>query len=135
VRLYVTNHELCDTVEQSIQPEHEQGLCIERDLGLGDLCEQRQRARCGAFVERNQDVAAEVAGGFAPATPFGAWFRNLSIRMLPYLPWKNLVLKLSMRSVERASNALSLEEAWGHGPLGHGELAEASVDRRAGDRG
>jgi 2-polyprenyl-6-methoxyphenol hydroxylase-like FAD-dependent oxidoreductase len=62
------------------------------------------------FVERNQDVAAEAARGFAPASALAAWFRNVNLRLLPYIPWRNAVLRLAMRSVERAANAQSLDE-------------------------
>ena len=71
------------------------------DLEAG-LAAYDQRMR--GFAVDNQDVAAKVAQGFAPTTAFGAWFRNLNIRLLPYLPWRNLVLKLTMRDIERAAN-------------------------------
>ena len=83
--------------------------------------------RMRAFAVDNQDVAAKVAEEFAPATAFGAWFRNLNIRLLSYLPWGNLVLKLTMRSIERAANAEALD-----GPAERGQLragAGASAGR------
>jgi len=61
------------------------------------------------WVLQNQDVAAEVAKGFAPTSAFAAWFRNLNMRMLPYVPWRNFIFRLMMRDIARASTALTLE--------------------------
>lgn len=62
------------------------------------------------FVVRNQEVAAAAAGGVAPGSALGAWFRNLNLRLLPYLPWRDAVLRLAMRDVTRAATAATLNE-------------------------
>jgi 2-polyprenyl-6-methoxyphenol hydroxylase-like FAD-dependent oxidoreductase len=62
------------------------------------------------FVARNQEVARGAARSFAPASAFGAWFRNLNLRLLPYLPWRDAVLRLAMRDIARAATAKTLDE-------------------------
>lgn len=62
------------------------------------------------FVLRNQDIALKLAEGFAPQSTFQVWARNLVMRMLPYMPWSHLVMKLAMRDVRAAAHALTLPE-------------------------
>lgn len=61
-----------------------------------------------AFARENQDVALRIARGFSPSTPFQVWSRNLAMRVLPYMPGSELVMKLAMRGVRRASRAIAL---------------------------
>ncbi len=61
------------------------------------------------FVHANQEVALGFAKGFAPKTQFGVWMRNAVMRLLPHLPGSSAVMKLAMRGVRRASQALDLD--------------------------
>jgi 2-polyprenyl-6-methoxyphenol hydroxylase-like FAD-dependent oxidoreductase len=45
------------------------------------------------YVEQNQKFGASAGKQFIPPTRFKIWFRNLNIRMLPYLPWKGLIAR------------------------------------------
>jgi len=61
-----------------------------------------------AFARENQDVALRVARGFAPSTPFQVWSRNVAMRVLPYMPGSELMMKLAMGGVRKASRAIAL---------------------------
>jgi 2-polyprenyl-6-methoxyphenol hydroxylase-like FAD-dependent oxidoreductase len=63
-----------------------------------------------AFAERNQASAAGIAKGFAPQTPRGIWWRNLNFKLLPYIPWRNLVFNLVMRGIANAAKAITLSD-------------------------
>ncbi|WP_220207881.1 FAD-dependent monooxygenase [Reticulibacter mediterranei] len=45
------------------------------------------------YVERNQKAAQEGGQWFVAPTRLMIWLRNLNIGMLPYLPWKGLIIK------------------------------------------
>jgi 2-polyprenyl-6-methoxyphenol hydroxylase-like FAD-dependent oxidoreductase len=45
------------------------------------------------YVERNQKAAREGGQWFVAPTRLMIWFRNLNISMLPYLPWRGLIVK------------------------------------------
>jgi 2-polyprenyl-6-methoxyphenol hydroxylase-like FAD-dependent oxidoreductase len=62
------------------------------------------------YVRENQRVGEKIAKGFAPATPFGVWSRNVVMRLLPYLPGARRWMKGSMGGVERAANAITLPQ-------------------------
>ena len=62
------------------------------------------------FVMRNQDIALKMAGTFAPKNAFEVWSRNLAMRLLPYMPLSNVVMKLAMSGVREAAHALVLPE-------------------------
>jgi 2-polyprenyl-6-methoxyphenol hydroxylase-like FAD-dependent oxidoreductase len=62
------------------------------------------------FVEQNQLVSRELAAGFAPQSGFAIAARNFGLRALSSLPGSQLVLKLAMRSLTRASNAIALRD-------------------------
>ena len=63
------------------------------------------------FARANQDVALKIARGFAPATPFQAWSRNVAMRVLPYMPGSSIVMKLALGGVRKASRAIALPAA------------------------
>ena len=70
----------------------------------------RYESRLRPFVTRNQDVALGTAKNFAPMSTFGAWFRNANLRILPHLPWRDFVLAMMMRDIERAAKAHTLAD-------------------------
>lgn len=67
--------------------------------------------RLRPFIERNQAEALNAAQTFAPMTTLGAWFRNFNLRILPYLPWRDWVIAMMMRAIERAAKAHTLDAA------------------------
>jgi hypothetical protein len=60
------------------------------------------------FVELNQRAALGPAKGFAPRTAREVWLRDLSVRMLPYVPWRHRIFEAMTREAKRASEALEL---------------------------
>ena len=38
------------------------------------------------------------------------WFRTVMMRALPYLPWKGLVTRGTMRPLQQAANAITLKD-------------------------
>ncbi|GAA2355397.1 FAD-dependent monooxygenase [Dactylosporangium salmoneum] len=60
------------------------------------------------FVEVNQRAALRPARGFAPKTERAARLQALSIRMLPYMPWRDLIVAAMMKEAKRAAGALAL---------------------------
>jgi 2-polyprenyl-6-methoxyphenol hydroxylase-like FAD-dependent oxidoreductase len=63
------------------------------------------------FVRQNQQIAEKLASTFAPRTTFQVWSRNAAMRLLPYVPAASAVMKLAMRSVRQASQAMTLPVA------------------------
>ncbi|WP_433209788.1 FAD-dependent monooxygenase [Dactylosporangium sp. CS-047395] len=63
------------------------------------------------FVDVNQRAAMGPARGFAPKNELAARMQNLSIRMMPYMPGRNLVISAMMREARRAAGALTLPVA------------------------
>lgn len=50
-----------------------------------------------------------IAKGFAPETRWEVWSRNANLRMLRYLPWKDLVFSLMTRDSRQAASAITLK--------------------------
>ena len=50
------------------------------------------------FVERNQQIAVGNVKRFTPGTRRATWLQNQTIRALPYMPWKNVILSLATKS-------------------------------------
>jgi 2-polyprenyl-6-methoxyphenol hydroxylase-like FAD-dependent oxidoreductase len=63
-----------------------------------------------AFTQRNQQISSKLADGFAPKTRFAIWARNVSLGMLRYVPWTSLIIKLAMRDIVTAANAIELRD-------------------------
>jgi 2-polyprenyl-6-methoxyphenol hydroxylase-like FAD-dependent oxidoreductase len=66
--------------------------------------------RMQPFAELNQQRALERADGFAPKSAFGLWLLNLNFKLLPYLPWGELVFKWVFNGIARAAKAIELPE-------------------------
>lgn len=58
------------------------------------------------YVKRGQNLAKSNAAGLLPRSRGQIRFRNLFIRMLPYMPWRRLVTG----GVQRAANAITLRD-------------------------
>jgi 2-polyprenyl-6-methoxyphenol hydroxylase-like FAD-dependent oxidoreductase len=88
-------------------------LALELAAAHGDasIAFPRYESVLRPFALRNQDIAAKVAGGFAPRTPVELRLRTLAMRALPYLPGTGLMMSLAMRGVRTASRALALPTA------------------------
>jgi 2-polyprenyl-6-methoxyphenol hydroxylase-like FAD-dependent oxidoreductase len=59
-----------------------------------------------AYVEQNQKFGASAGKQFIPPTQWQIGFRNLNIRMLPYLPWKGLIA----RAIQKQYSAITLKD-------------------------
>ena len=71
----------------------------------------RYDAQMRPFATANQDVALKIAQGFAPRSPLQVWSRNAAMRLLPFVPAKSALMKLALRGVRRASQAIALPPA------------------------
>jgi hypothetical protein len=62
------------------------------------------------FAKRNQTIALKLASGFAAHTPFQLWSRNMAMRLFPYLPGKQMLMKLAMRDIGAAARDVALPD-------------------------
>jgi 2-polyprenyl-6-methoxyphenol hydroxylase-like FAD-dependent oxidoreductase len=67
-------------------------------------------ARMRGFVEHNQRLGQEFAREMIQARKISIWFQNQMMRMLPYLPWKNLIMQRILDQIGRAANAIELRD-------------------------
>ncbi|MGZ0150024.1 FAD-dependent monooxygenase [Kribbella sp. WER1] len=74
--------------------------------------------RMRGFVEACQRQAVDGARWFIPATKWFTRVRNLSYRLMPYLPWKNVIRDMSLK----VGNAIDL-------PTYEGRLPRPAVPR------
>ena len=56
------------------------------------------------FVAACQQQAVDGAKWFVPASKWFTWLRNLTFRMMPYLPWRNVIREMSLK----VGNAIDL---------------------------
>ena len=70
----------------------------------------RYQQQMSGFVQQNQQIALENAKRFTPGTRTQIWLQNQTIKALPYLPWKNLVLNLATKGVREAARAITLKD-------------------------
>ncbi|NUR97850.1 MAG: FAD-dependent oxidoreductase [Kribbellaceae bacterium] len=56
------------------------------------------------FVAACQQQAVDGAKWFIPASKWFTWLRNLTFRMMPYLPWRNVIREMSLK----VGNAIDL---------------------------
>ncbi|MFI5524052.1 FAD-dependent monooxygenase [Streptomyces platensis] len=82
------------------------------------------------YVAVNHALAGKFAEEMTADTRRQIRFRHLMMRILPYMPWKNLVAKKIAEEVQRGANAITLKDhpapaaAAGHGPAaGHAPVA------------
>lgn len=69
----------------------------------------RYESEMRGYVQANQQFAVKGVKEFAPQTRMQHWFRNLMLRTLPYMPWKNFIAKKIMEDLQRATNAITLK--------------------------
>jgi 2-polyprenyl-6-methoxyphenol hydroxylase-like FAD-dependent oxidoreductase len=65
------------------------------------------------YVEQNLNLGQKMAKEMVPRSRSQIWMRNLSIRTLPYLPWKGLVTRGILRPLQQAANAITLKDYLG----------------------
>ncbi|MGA5565051.1 FAD-dependent monooxygenase [Streptomyces platensis] len=82
------------------------------------------------YVAVNHALAEKFAKEMTADTRRQIRFRHLMMRILPYMPWKNLVAKKIAEEVQRGANAITLKDhpvpatTAGHAPAaGHGPSA------------
>lgn len=78
--------------------------------GEHEVAFARYEEKLSEFVQVNQALAIGNAERFAPSTPRAVRMQNASLKMLRYLPWKGLLMKLMTKGVARAANAITLSE-------------------------
>jgi 2-polyprenyl-6-methoxyphenol hydroxylase-like FAD-dependent oxidoreductase len=62
------------------------------------------------YVQANQQFADGAIKTFAPQSQMQIWFRNQMMRILPYLPWKGLIVGKITQEIQRAANAITLKD-------------------------
>lgn len=70
----------------------------------------RYESQMRGYVQANQQFAIGAVKEFTPQTRTQVWFRTLMLRILPYLPWKNLIIGKIMEDLQRATNAITLKD-------------------------
>ncbi|HJP80130.1 MAG TPA: FAD-dependent monooxygenase [Pseudonocardiaceae bacterium] len=78
--------------------------------GEHEVAFARYEEKLSEFVKVNQELAIGNAERFAPSTPRAVRMQNASLKMLRYLPWKGLLMKMMTKGVARAANAITLSE-------------------------
>ena len=68
-----------------------------------------ERAMRG-FVEQKQRLAPSNLSGMVPRTQAQIRFQTLMIRMLPDLPWRNLVIGRVAGAIHQAATAITLPD-------------------------
>lgn len=69
----------------------------------------RYEQQLRGYVERNQKLAKGNAIAFVPRTRAQIWFRNLNVRLLPYLPWKGVITG----GPQKAASSITLKDYYG----------------------
>lgn len=69
----------------------------------------RYESEMRGYAQANQQFAIKSVKEFAPQTRMQHWLRNLMFRMLPYMPWKNLIAAKITEDLQRATNAITLK--------------------------
>ena len=62
------------------------------------------------YVAQNQQLARKFIGGLVVPTRSMLWFRTQMVRLLPHLPWKNLLVGGVLRAIHEAANAITLPD-------------------------
>ena len=62
------------------------------------------------FVGQNQQLGPENLKGMVARTQAQVWFQTRMIRMLPCLPWRNLIVDRVAGAIHRAATAITLED-------------------------
>ena len=79
-------------------------------MPLAPVADQDQQpdhqARLRDYVTGCQKLAKGNAIGLIPRSRRQIWLRNQAIRMLPYMPWRNLVAG----GINKAVNAITLRD-------------------------
>jgi 2-polyprenyl-6-methoxyphenol hydroxylase-like FAD-dependent oxidoreductase len=65
-----------------------------------------QPQRGAVLVAQGQSLARGNAIGLIPWSRTQIWFRNQTLRALPYLPWKGMITG----GVQKAANAITLKD-------------------------
>jgi 2-polyprenyl-6-methoxyphenol hydroxylase-like FAD-dependent oxidoreductase len=60
------------------------------------------------FARKNQDIALKIGSGFTPETGFQVRVRRAAMRLLPYLPGSQWMMKMAMRPIRDAARDLVL---------------------------
>jgi len=81
------------------------GELLEAD-GDYEVAFERYEQLMRDFVKRCQEIADGGADWFVPRTPFRLWLSNQMWRILPYTPWKNMMIEVPLR----IGNSISLKE-------------------------
>lgn len=62
------------------------------------------------YVDVNQKFAANAIKQFLPLTPMQVWLQSQMFRVLPYLPFKRLVIGRIAKQIRHAANAITLKD-------------------------
>ena len=62
------------------------------------------------YVEANQEFALKAIKGFMPRTRTQVWLQNQMLRMLPNLPFQQVIARNITQNIERVANAITLKD-------------------------
>ncbi|WP_158887247.1 FAD-dependent monooxygenase [Amycolatopsis anabasis] len=62
------------------------------------------------FVAKNQKLGRDSVKHMAPKSAAGAWFQGQLMRMMPHLPGKDAMLRMMIKPIAEAANAVELAE-------------------------
>ena len=62
------------------------------------------------FVEQNQRLAPGNLKGMVLRSQSQIWFQTRMVRMLPYMPWKNLIVGRVTQAIHKAATAITLKD-------------------------
>ena len=63
-----------------------------------------------SYVEKNQKLGTANVERFAPSTPAAVRIQNISLKMLKYLPFKGLMMKMMTKGVAEAANSITISD-------------------------
>jgi 2-polyprenyl-6-methoxyphenol hydroxylase-like FAD-dependent oxidoreductase len=84
-------------------------LAGERAGGEHETAFGRYETELRPFVDLNQKLGSDVARKMVPSRTFQAGLRNLTMRMMPYLPGKAGVIEQIMKPIREAANGILLK--------------------------
>ncbi|HEU5376647.1 MAG TPA: FAD-dependent monooxygenase [Ktedonobacteraceae bacterium] len=62
------------------------------------------------YVEANQEFALKAIKGFTPRTRTQIWLQNQMLRMLPHLPFQQVIARKITQDIGRVANAITLKD-------------------------
>jgi len=69
----------------------------------------RYNEQMRGYITQNLELGIKMAQEMVPTSRFQFWLRSQMMRMLPYLPWKRMIVKQITDPLQHAANAITLK--------------------------